>query len=239
MPISVEDVQTLSAASDLELAMFRPAHVEARVARALEKGTVADIVELGSVLRHDPGARTEFRRSIAISVTGFFRDADQFELLAEHTDHLRYKERPRVWSAGCSTGAELWTLAVLLDRLGAAGRAQLLGSDILDENIRRARAGLDEGELAGHVLPEDAKPWFEVRDIVTQGPPGGGWDIVLCRNMAIYLEPNARQRLHGMLAESLAPGGLLLLGRSERLSDPRALGMEFVAPHLYRRAGTA
>jgi len=235
MPITCEDVQTLSAASQLELGMYRAAHLEARVTRALERGAHADIDALGSVLRGDAAARTEFRRSVAISVTGFFRDADQFELLERHAGHLRRKARPRVWSAGCSTGAELWTLAVILDRLGAAGRAQLLGSDILDENIRRARAGLSESELAGHVLPANVTPWFEVRDIVGQGPPGGGWDVVLCRNVAIYLEADARRRLHRELTECLVPGGLLLLGRSERLSDPRELGMEFVAPHLYRR----
>lgn len=235
MGMTLEDLQTLSAASDLELAMYRASHLEARVARALERGSLSGVDELGSILRRDPAARTEFRRSVAISVTGFFRDADQFELLKQYVGHLRSVARPRVWSAGCSTGAELWTLAVILDRIGAAGRAQLLGSDILEENIRRARAGLDEGELAGHVLPSDATPWFEVRDIVRQGPPGGGWDVVLCRNMAIYLEPDARLQLHAQLADCLVPGGLLLLGRSERLSAPRELGMEFVAPHLYRR----
>jgi chemotaxis protein methyltransferase CheR len=234
--VTSDDVHTLSVASDLELSMYRPAHLEARVARALGRVRAGTIAELGDMLRRDPLVRSEFRRSVAISVTGFFRDADQFELLAPHLRPLSALPRPRVWSAGCSTGAELWTMAVLMDRLGAAARTQFVGSDILEENVRRARAGLDEGELAGHVLPAEAKPSFEVRDIVREGSPRGPWDVVLCRNLAIYLEPVARQTLHHLLADCLAPGGLLLLGRSERLSDPRDFGMRFVAPHLYRKA---
>jgi chemotaxis protein methyltransferase CheR len=236
--VTSDDVQTLSVASDLELSMYRPAHLEARVARALDRVGAGSVDELGRMLRRDPLVRSDFRRSVAISVTGFFRDADQFELLAPHLRPLSALPRPRIWSAGCSTGAELWTMAVLMDRLGAAARSQLVGSDILEENIRRARAGLDEGELAGHVLPAEARPWFEVRDIVRDGAPGGGWDVILCRNMAIYLEPGARARLHHMLAEALGHGGLLLLGRSERLADPREFGMQFVAPHLYRKVAS-
>ncbi len=233
--MTTNDVRVLSDASDLELSMYRPAHLEARVSRALERTSVADIAALGSLVHADPVVRTEFRRSVAISVTGFFRDPEQFDLLAPHLQALLDVPRPRIWSAGCSTGRELWTMAVLLDRLGIADKAEMLGSDILVENVAQARLGLEAGELDGHVLPVDAHVRFEVRDIVKQGPPGDRWDVVVCRNMAIYLEAGPRRRLHEMLAACLNPGGLLLLGRSERLSNARELGMELLGPHLYRK----
>jgi len=66
-------------------------------------------------------------------------------------------------------------------------------------------------------------------------PPPGRWGLILCRNLAIYLRSEAKTRLHRQLAGVLAPHGVLLLGRSERLSDPAALGLEPVAPHAYRR----
>lgn len=235
MPMSPAELRALSMASDLDLARFRPAHVEARVARALSRSGAGDVKELGVALRRDADARSEFRRSVAISVTGFFRDAEQFEHLERHIGWLRQTPRPRVWSAGCSNGAELWTLAVLLDRLGAAQRAQFLGSDLLPENIARAREGLAEGVLAGHALPVDTRPLFEVRDLTAGEMAPGLWHVILCRNVAIYLDPEARTELHGNLAASLAPNGLLLLGRSERIATPEAIGLESVAPHLYRR----
>lgn len=233
--MSPAELRALSAASDLDLARFRPAHVEARVARALDRSGVHDVAELGMALRRDRDARAEFRRSVAISVTGFFRDAEQFEHLERHMGWLRQTPRPRVWSAGCSNGAEVWTLAVLLDRLGAAQRAQLVGSDLLAENIARAREGLEDGVLAGHTLPVDTRPIFEVRDLTAGEMAPGLWHVILCRNVAIYFEREARRALHEALASALAPNGLLLLGRSERIAVPESLGLESVAPHLYRR----
>jgi chemotaxis protein methyltransferase CheR len=229
------ELRALSAASDLDLARFRPAHVEARVARAMDRAGAGDVTELGIAMRRDETVRADFRRSVAISVTGFFRDAEQFEHLERHMGWLRQTPRPRVWSAGCSNGAELWTLAVLLDRLGAAQRAQLVGSDLLPENIARAREGLDDGLLAGHTLPVDTRPFFEVRDLTAGAMAPGPWHLILCRNVAIYFDPEARTKLHRDLAASLAPNGLLLLGRSERIAAPETLGLESVAPHLYRR----
>ena len=230
--VTADEVRALSEVSDLNLSMYRPAHVAARVGRALERADAVTVAELHELVGADPLVRAEFRRSV---VTGFFRDPEQFELLSGYLASLRDVARPRVWSAGCSTGRELWTMAVLLHQLGIADRAQLLGSDILEENITQAREGLEDGELDGRVLPSDAHAEFEVRDIVEKGPPGNGWDVVVCRNMAIYLDTDVRLRLHEMLAACLEPGGLLLLGRSERLSDARALGMELLGPHLYRK----
>lgn len=235
MPITPAQLRALSAAADLDLRSFRSAHVEARVTRALGQAGVVDVESLGSALRRDERIREEFRRSIAISVTGFFRDAEQFEHLERHMGWLRQTPRPRVWSAGCSSGAELWSVAVLLDRLRAAGRAQLLGSDLLQENVVRAREGLDHGVLAGHTLPTDVRPIFEVRDLASPPAAPGPWHVILCRNVAIYFEPQTRAELHARLADALATNGLLLLGRSERVTNPASLGLEQVAPHLYRK----
>lgn len=234
MPITSDEIRALSAATDLNLAMFRPAHLEARVERALVRSRTLGIDALHAALRNDLVLREEFRRSIAISVTGFFRDAEQFAVLEPELAALRNVRRPRIWSAGCSNGAELWSMAVLLDRIGVLGRAQLLGSDLLTENVVRARGGLDAGTLAGHPLPPVARPIFEVRDLVRDPGPIGLWDVILCRNVAIYFEPEVRDAVHRKLAAKLAPGGLLLLGRSERLTDAASLGVTRIGPHLYR-----
>ena len=235
MGMTPAELRVLSRASDLDLQTFRPAHVEARVQRALTRAGANDLAALGAAIRRDEHVRTEFRRSVAISVTGFFRDAEQFDHLERHMEWLRQTPRPRIWSAGCSNGAELWTAAVLLDRLGAAPRAELLGSDLLTENVERARNGLDDGVLGGHSLPDGVYPQFEVRDLVKEPAAAGPWHAILCRNVAIYLDPGAQIELHAKLAAELAPNGLLLLGRSERVLNPATLGLEWVAPHLYRR----
>ena len=105
----------------------------------------------------------------------------------------------------------------------------MLGSDLLEENLALARAG-DYPEALR------ARMRWEERDLSADGPPEGRWRLVLCRNVAIYLEPGARRRLYETLVASLSARGVLLLGRSERLIDPLAFGLRQVAPHAYERA---
>lgn len=224
----------LSSAVGLELSAFRSEHVEERIRRALERERAAGVQELTRLFARDGEARARFRRSVAVSVSGLFRDPAQFELL-EHELLPPLLARPgpmSVWSAGCADGSELYSVAMLLDRAGALGRARLLGSDLLEENLALARAGVyGETKLSDHLR---ARVRWERRDL-TDGPAPGRWRLILCRNVAIYLTPSAKDALHEKLARALAPDGVLLLGRSERLGVPARLGLERLGPHAYRR----
>jgi chemotaxis protein methyltransferase CheR len=136
-----------------------------------------------------------------------------------------------VWSAGCSNGLELLGVAALLEELAALDRAQLLGSDLLFENIDAARgSGLEA--VSSRIA---SRTRWEVRDLTSDGAPDPRFDLVLCRNVSIYLAPDARLRLIEMLASTLARGGILLLGRSERIADPAAHGLNNYGPNAYRR----
>lgn len=232
------DIAGLSVASDLDLASFRRTHVEARVARALEQERVPTVADLRDRLTRSEVARDAFRRSIAISVTGLFRDGEQFDVLADALRATPPSSRPpRVWSAGCATGEEVWSTAAMLARLGRGEGALVLGSDLLPENVRAARLlRPTPGDLRGAKIPVTLRLRFECRDLVHQGAPGRGWDVVLCRNVAIYLEEARRRQVHRILAAALGRHGLLLLGRSERLNDPGALGLRRLSPHLYLRS---
>ena len=115
----------LSDAAGLELTAYREAHVRERVRRALEREGVAGAGQLARLLKADPQARARFRRSVAISFSGLFRDPAQFELLERELlpPLLASEGRLRVWSAGCADGSELYSVAVLLQRLNALDRA--------------------------------------------------------------------------------------------------------------------
>ena len=221
----------LERACGLPLTSFRPEHVCEQVERARRREQVESDEALASRLGRDGEARRRFRRSVAISHGALFRDPEQFELLETTLlpRLLERGERLSVWSAGCSDGAELHSLGLLLERLGALERTLLLGSDLLEENLVLARAGNYPSALRGRMR-------WEERDLSADGPPPGPWRLVLCRNVAIYLEPGARGRLYETLVAALSARGILLLGRSERLLDPGALGLLQVAPHAYERA---
>jgi chemotaxis protein methyltransferase CheR len=224
MPSELEHV------SGLPLASFRREHVDQQVERAFAREHVGSEEGLARLLRRDYEARGRFRRSVAISHGGMFRDPGQFALLEEVLlpRLLAGGKRLSVWSAGCADGAELHTLALLLARLDALERSILLGSDLLEENIAAARAG----EYPEHVR---ARLRWERRDLAADGPPPGRWRLILCRNVAIYMSPEARTRLYTTLVSALGSGGVLLLGRSERLIDPARYGLRAAGPHAYER----
>jgi chemotaxis protein methyltransferase CheR len=225
----------LARAAGLALDAYRRDHVGERIRRALQREGVPDIGSLASLIARDQEARSRFRRSVAVSVSGLFRDPAQFDLL-EGTllpQLISGGRRISVWSAGCADGSELYSVAVLLQRLRALDRALLLGSDLLDENLAFARRGVYDGMSFPSSLRAHMR--WERRDLVREGATPGRWRLILCRNLAIYLAPAAKRALHEVLAEALARGGFLLLGRSERISDPERIGLRRIAPHAYMR----
>jgi len=139
----------------------------------------------------------------------------------------------RVWSAGCSTGGELYQVGLLLRQCGALPGSRLLGSDLLAERIEAAR----QGPPGAATAPADlrAAVRWERRDLVRDPAPAGLFDLVLCRNVAIYLVAAAQQVLHAKLAGALRRGGVLLLGHSERLLRPEQFGLAAAAAHAYRK----
>jgi chemotaxis methyl-accepting protein methylase len=215
----------LSRALGIDLGAFRPDHVASRLSDLLIREGIPDVATLIRAVGSEPALRSRVRRSIAISVTRAGRDAEQLAVLARHLPPAARVGRPlRVWSAGCSTGEEVRDFAELLHRRRVPV-GTLLGSDLLRENVEAARR--HHRDLRG--------ARWEVRDVVAEGPPAGAWHLVVCRNVAIYLTSAAKRRLHQTLAGALGAGGLLLLGRSERLDDASALGVVRVGPHVYLR----
>jgi chemotaxis protein methyltransferase CheR len=212
------------------LESFRHDHVAQQVERACRREQVSGEDDLVRALRKDGEARRRFRRSVAISHGSMFRDPEQFTLLEEVLlpRLLAGGSRVSAWSAGCSDGAELHTLGLVLSRMGVLDRTVLLGSDLLEENLALARAG---------DYPHDVRMRmrWERRDLAADGPPPGRWRLVLCRNVAIYLSATARQALYRTLVSALSVRGILLLGRSERLVDPARFGLRTIGPHAYER----
>jgi chemotaxis protein methyltransferase CheR len=228
-------LRNLSLASGLDLLAYREDHVTERVSRALEREGIEDAADLARLLAADEHARSRFRRSVAMVVTGMFRDPEQFQLLEHELLPLVLgaRRRLRIWSAGCADGSELYSVGIVLAQMGALDGAMLLGSDLLDENLVLA----DRGVYGDVQLPASLRSRlrWEQRDLLHDSSPAGKWSVVLCRNVAIYLRPPAKRRLHERLATALAPGGVLLLGRSEVIADPAGIGLQLVAPHAYRK----
>ena len=191
--------------------------------------------------------------TMLLGVSGFFRDREVFDTLRDQiVPRLAARGEPvRVLSVGCSNGAELYSVGVLLDEAGALARSQLVGIDCraraIDSAIRaiyptdvaeavpeawRARAFRPVAggvQVADHLRERAA---FEVRD-ATAGVPAGPWHLVLCRNLIIYLRAAATQHLLDAIVDRLAPGGTLVLGKAER--PAASMRLSAIGRCVYRR----
>lgn len=231
------DLASLAQASGIALESYRQTHVSACVARALTRHEAPSVAGLARLCRRDPAVRATLRRSILVPVTGLFRDPEQFELLGQRVlpGLLRPPGGLRVWSAGCSDGSELYSVALMLRRLGALDGSRLIGSDLSAGRVELAR----RGAVVSETMRREARPalHWERRDLLREPPPPGVFDLVLCRNVAIYFEPSAQQAVHAKLAGALRRGGMLMLGQCEQLLRPGPLGLAPAGPHMYRKAG--
>ena len=173
--------------------------------------------------------------------TSFFRDPSAFDAVVEAVDRLQetgLERRPRIWSAACSTGQEPLTLAMLFaDRFAACGRVEpeLLATDVSEAALTKARTGrysqfeiqrgLPVRQMIDWFDPVDldwvAKPelvqkiMFRQHNLVGETPPPGRFDVVLCRNVLIYLSPALRRQVFALIARVIRPGGCLILGAGE------------------------
>jgi chemotaxis protein methyltransferase CheR len=227
------DLRMVARASGISLLDYAPQHVAGCLQRALLHNGVPTAQALAERLSRDRRARDVFRRSVLVGVTRMFRDEQEFALLERRLlpELLARRRSLSVWAAGCSTGEELRSVAVLLERRGALAGSHLLGTDILDESVLAAARDAAE-------LPPTARSAirFEQQDLISASAPAARFDLVLCRNVAIYFTPAVQRRLQRRLVAALRPGGFLMLGHSETVLDTGAAGLEAVSRHAFRKA---
>jgi two-component system, chemotaxis family, CheB/CheR fusion protein len=227
-----------------DVARYKNGTIQRRIARRMALADVGP-TETGrylALLRADKAELSQLAADLLIHVTGFFRDTAVFDHLARVALPAliagRAPDRPlRLWVAGCSTGEEAYSLAMLcLEAMEAAGFAaglQVFASDIDPDAVATAREGGYPSDIAAAVSPERLARFFkaedrgfrvrsELRDVIVftvadllSDPPFSRMDMVSCRNVLIYLEPEAQRRVIGLCGFALRKGGLLLLGAAE------------------------
>jgi chemotaxis protein methyltransferase CheR len=243
----------LFARADLDVTRYKPETLQRRLPACLRALRAATVADARRAIDESPRLARAALSTILIGVTHFFRDADFFDHLAERVlPRLAGRcRRLRIWSVGCSDGPELYSVAILLADLGLLERCDLLGTDCRPDAVERARQGFYD-EAALRVIPaavrgrhmtcegghwrvsqrlRDAAQW-RAADVIALREPGL-WDLVLCRNLAIYLKPQAATGLWRQLEAAVRPGGVLALGKAERPGPAHQFTP--LGPCLYRR----
>jgi len=229
----------------IDFSCYRVGTVGRRILRRMELLQLDDLNDYATLLAANQEELDALGRDLLIGVTEFFRDPEVFRALADQLrDLLRGRQAAdgfRVWSAGCASGEEAYTLAMLLQELakevGFAGDLKVFATDVHKGALEIASRGVYcEEHLAGipgwcleNYFRSDGTGSFridpKIRRILVfahhnllSDPPFTRIDLAVCRNLLIYLQPEAQRRALTALQFALVPGGLLLLGTSEGAS---------------------
>jgi len=222
--------------------------LQRRLSTRLEALGLSDFSSYHRFLRYDPGRRAELEAMVEVLTTNetyFYREPHQLRAFAEEILPALAQERSgarrlRIWSAGCSTGEEVYTVAILVARAGLfrGWDVEVLGTDVARRVLAVARAGAYGPHAFRTEEAETLRPWFRPESgkwVVTDGirrlacfahlnlldgaiaGPSGEVDVLFCRNVLIYFGLETRRRVLRTFLRRLRPGGYLLLGHSESL----------------------
>ncbi|HYY89007.1 MAG TPA: protein-glutamate O-methyltransferase CheR [Chloroflexota bacterium] len=246
--------------SGLDLTSYKAPQMQRRLTALLARVQVSTFAEYAVLLERDPRRLQEFRDFVTINVSEFFRDTDRFGELERRVLPELLAAAPirglSVWSAGCSIGAEPYSLAILLRELGPGRQHSVLATDIDQTVLERARAGrgYQAAELR-NVPAERIARWFgaEPNGCYTVGPvprasvtfaqhdllrdpyPVEPFDLIACRNVVIYFTEAAKERIYEGFVGALRPGGVLFVGGTEAILKPQALSLQALGPGFYRK----
>lgn len=246
--------------SGIDLAYYKRRQMERRtrafaVRQGIADGNLATYLEL---LKRDRDQLHLFLDRMTINVSQLWRNPEHFDTVARQVFPLLAERRVgssvKIWSAGCSYGAEAYTLAAIcIDHESQVGsRPQVVGTDIDERMIDMARAGWFSADdarsapaqlLAKHFTAKN-DGWqaseemrrivsFKVENLFEAKPER--YDLIVCRNVAIYFTEEARDSLHTIFANALNPGGFLMIGATELVSNPSELSFERAFPFIYRK----
>jgi chemotaxis protein methyltransferase CheR len=241
----------------IDLLQYKRAQMERRIRTFANTRGRAQLPEYLTVLRSDRGELERFLDRVTINVSQLWRHPEQFTVLERHVlPELAAAGRIRAWSAGCSYGAEAYTLAAVAASAVPAAKVAITGVDIDARMIERAREGRFSAADARATPPGVMERWFtplpgggyeavpslramtrfEVGDLLRAQPRAGAYDLVMCRNTVIYFNDEVRDALHARLVTALRPGGYLVVGATERVTDPQAIGLVPTHPFTYRKS---
>ncbi len=236
-----------------------------RLRRRVLLRRVKSVGEYSKILLSESEEIRALHRDLLINVTSFFRDANVFEYLQNQIfpklfDKSLKNGVLRFWIPGCSTGEEVYSIAIALlesmERRSISIPFQIFASDLSEHALEKARTGFYDDSITVDVSPERLRRFFtkvpkgyrvvpNIRDAcifahqdITRDPPFSRMDLISCRNLMIYLESTQQQRVLSLFSYSLNPLGYLLLGAAETTSGHESFETVEKNAKVYMRKAT-
>jgi chemotaxis protein methyltransferase CheR len=240
----------------IDLTQYKRPQMERRLRSYWARLGISKLTDALPRLRGDAAQLDDLLDRVTINVSQLWRHPDQWAhlergLLAE----LAKDGRLRAWSAGCSYGAEAYTLAAVCAAAIPRATVRITGTDIDQRMVARAKLGEFSAGEARSAPTASMERWFErtpngwrakaalqsmthfeVGDLLKVRPAASSYELIMCRNTVIYFADQIRDELHAKFAYALRPGGLMVIGGTERITDAASLGLAPVHPFIYRKS---
>jgi two-component system CheB/CheR fusion protein len=250
---------------NVNFSAYKESTINRRISRRMVLHQIEKIEDYVTFLRNDKVEQQTLFDDLLIGVTSFFREPETFKQLEVEIwpNILKDKtsETPvRVWVAGCATGEEVYSLVLSLkkfmEKTGKIVPIQFFGTDINEKNIEKARAGIYNQALIENVSEQILNHFFKrvgqkyqinksIREVcvfakqdLTRDPPFSNMDLISCRNVLIYLKPEAQKRIIPLFHYALRPNGYLIIGKSESIGSYKELFGQIDKTPVYLRNTT-
>lgn len=239
---------------------YKPRVLRRRIAVRMRANNVHTYEEYLAILDRAPDEYQKLADALTINVTKFFRNPELWARLRELVlpELWKISQRPiNIWSAGCASGEEPYTLTMLFAAArGAPDRIRIDATDIDRICLDRARAGIYPQSAFSETPAEIVEAYTTLQgdqrqviatlrgmvtvsrlDLTRESPKNPPYDMIVCRNVLIYFDRVMQERLFAIFADTLRPGGFLVLGKVETIMGPTKERLEMVDPRerIYRR----
>ncbi|MEK6477260.1 PAS domain S-box protein [Catalinimonas sp. 4WD22] len=249
-----------------DFSRYKHSTILRRLQRRMQLHQIEHLEDYVKMLRNNAEEVRLLSDDFLINVTSFFRDADVYQYLEENTipqifERIKPNEQIRVWSVGCATGEEAYSLGMLLieeaSRRETAPSLQVFASDLHPQSLQRARDGFYPGDIKIDVSEERLRRFFtkedggyrirkELRELVIftphnllGDPPFSRIDLIVCRNLLIYLKRDVQRDVFELFHYSLRHNGILILGGSEHLESADLFRTENKEFSIYTKCNIA
>ncbi len=251
-----EFIKRIGDFTGIDLTKYKRPQMQRRITSLMSMEGYPGYREYLRDLKRDSVLLERFLNHLTINVSEFYRNPSQWDVLVERIlpEIIRVNPRPVFWSAGCATGEEPYTLAMVMREYFPGVSPRILATDIDDSVLSRAKEGLYRRRVLINVPPTQLKKFFNYikedhyqisddikkmvefrhHDLFRDVYPAF-CDLILCRNVMIYFTEEAKSALYRMLRDALRPGGVLFTGSTEQIFQASRLGLEAVASFFYKR----
>lgn len=241
--------------SGLDLKFYKQNQMQRRILSFMHSHGHQAYPEFLKALNLDPVLYDAFFKHLTINVSQFFRDANQWKTLRETIIPMMLQNKAplKLWSAGCSSGQEPYSLAMTMMDYFSTAKFTVLGTDIDVNVLQQAKEGLYKQNDFASTPAEFTQKYFtpsnkgyQIKDVVKRQVDfqhqnlltdrfQTSFDFIACRNVVIYFTEEAKEMLYKKFTESLRPGGILFTGSTEHLFGMNHLGLKPVSSFFYQK----